>query len=81
VAVGIKDLNLPPPEVLAAAMVPILGTNSPYQAAVDIQRRGRASVYWPAGYRDPSPLGREGEGQVLNFVAALRRALKPDDPR
>ena len=77
IAATFKGLRLPPPAVLAASMVPLIGMNSPYQAAEDIKRKGRASKYWPADYREPSQLGEIAEARILALGAALADALAP----
>jgi hypothetical protein len=61
------DLNLPPASELAKSIVPIWSTVTPDEAFDDILRRGRASEYWPPGYKDGSPLSQLGiEGALLS---------------
>ena len=45
------DVGLPTADAMSRAMVPLLSTASPYEAAEDIQRYGRQSRFWPADYR------------------------------
>ena len=45
------DIGLPQPDELAASLVPLFSTVSPYEAADDIQFNGRRSKYWPKKYR------------------------------
>ena len=45
------DLGLPTADEMSRAMIPLLSTASPYEAAEDIQRFGRQSRFWPEAYR------------------------------
>ena len=54
------DLNLPPAVELSKSIVPMWSTVMPESALRDIGTYGRQSKYWPAAYRDPSPLAALG---------------------
>ena len=65
------NLNLPPAVALAKSMVPMWSTVMPEQALRDIAVNGRQSQYWPAEYRDPSPLAALGVEDAA-FAELLR---------
>lgn len=54
------DLNLPSATELARSIVPMWSTIMPEEAIRNIGMYGRQSKYWPAEYRQPSPLAALG---------------------
>lgn len=71
-----KDVRLPTARQFAVAMVPLLGTNTPYTAIEDILAKGRRSVYWPPKFKQ----GGVPEAFEPYVLAAFRGAYyTPED--
>lgn len=64
-----RDPAFPTAEELAASLVPIWDTTSPYVAIEDVLDRGRESRYWPSKYREQ---GGFGEMEPVLFRVAQR---------
>jgi hypothetical protein len=64
------NLNLPPADAFAEALVPLWSLATPYAAIEDVLAKGRKSPYWPDGYRKTPKGGERVERAIFEALEA-----------
>lgn len=64
------NLNLPPADKFAEALVPTWSVATPYTSIEDVLRNGRSSPYWPADYKKVPKGGERVEPYVFKMLEA-----------